>query len=46
MSAHYHLYNEVNNHGDLHELQTRYFVDDRCKIEADSNVKVAMEIYK
>ena len=34
-----------NNHGDLHELQIRYFVDEWCKIEADGNVKVAMEIY-
>ena len=41
-----HLHSGVNNHGDLHELQTRYFVDEVCKIEGDSNVKVAMEIYK
>ena len=43
--AHSHLHNGVNNHGDLHELQTQYFVDEWCNIEADSNVKVGMEIY-
>ena len=45
MCAHSDLHNGVNNHGDLHKVHARYFVDEWCKIEADSNVKVAIEIY-